>query len=191
LIVFAVLLAVLLLWQRAPQLFGGEGTPTTAPLSPTVLDVVLPDVAGLKITSAAGETISFRLTDTGAWEQVEPEMVSAEQVDSITLNQAINQIVNWRELTAIDPIAELETVGLAAPAYRIILTLQNGETLRVDVGDKTVTDSGYYIRVEGHLPQIVRTVSTDAVLGLLSNPPLLPTPIPTSDPDATPEATEP
>jgi hypothetical protein len=190
-IVFAVLLAVLLLWQRAPQLFGaGEETPTTPPLSPTVLEITLADIAGLKISSADGEAVSFRLTDTGEWEQFEPDLIPAEKIDQFTLNQTLNQMFGWRELTSIDPITELDTVGLSAPAYRITFTLQNGETLRLDVGEKTVTDSGYYIRVEGHLPQIVRLFSVDPVLELLTGPPLLPTPVPTIATETTPGTPE-
>lgn len=194
LIVFAVLLVILLVWQRAPQLFGaGQETPTVAPLSPAVLEVSLDQIVGLTIKSAEGEAASYQLIDTGEWEQVEPEIIPAEQIDQFTLNQAITTMAAWRELTSIDPITELSAVGLSSPAYRITLTLVNGETLRIDIGDKTVTDSGYYIRLEGHLPQIVRLFSVDPVLDLLINPPLLPTPIPTFTPEvgagSTPEVT--
>ena len=116
LLLFGVLLVVLLLWQRFPQVFGAaEETPTDS-LAPPLLGISVTDVAGMKISSANGEVVSFQQTDTGGWEQVEPEAVPADQIDQATLYQTINLIISWRELTTIDAITELDTVGLSTPA---------------------------------------------------------------------------
>ena len=70
---------------------------------------------------------------------------------------------------------QLAVYGLSQPLMIITLTLENGDTLEIDVGDKTPDGSNYYIR-----PPDTNGVATidylwfDVLSGLVHNPPYAP-----------------
>jgi hypothetical protein len=158
------------------------------------LDLSIDQVVGLSIHETGGEEVLLSLDEEGNWQMVEPHHAGAGELDILLIEQILAQFLEWRELTAMEPISELEAVGLAYPAYRIKLVLSNGETEQVDIGDQTVTGTGYYVRVRGRLPQVVGAASVDGVVALVQAPPVLPTPTPTFDsaaePIVEPESTE-
>jgi hypothetical protein len=82
----------------------------------------------------------------------------------------------------IDP----EIVGLSIPEYTLIIHFTSGVERKAEIGVITPTESGYYVRNADGEIVIVSKSSLDSLLGLLTNPPYLETPLP-----STPEASTP
>jgi len=86
-------------------------------------------------------------------------------------------------------------VGLDSPAYTITVGFTSGAFVVVEVGEKTPTENGYYVRKNDGLVLVVSSYSLDSLLGLLKTPPLVETPTPTpapptETPTVTPAVTE-
>ncbi len=86
-------------------------------------------------------------------------------------------------------------VGLDSPAYTITVGFTSGAFVVVEVGEKTPTESGYYVRKNDGRVLVVSSYSLDSLLGLLKTPPLVETPTPTpapptETPTVTPAVTE-
>jgi hypothetical protein len=173
--VFAALLALAVFWDDIPLLSdAGEeelqiATPQSMPL--LIFDPV--SVESLRIKDNEGNTAIYRRADEGLWKMVAPEPVDPDKIAPGVVDQALYQMLGWQALSSIEAITELEAVGLAAPLYRITLFLQGAEDLHIDVGDQTVTGSGYYLRIDNQQPEIVATYSVESLLSLLKTPPLL------------------
>ena len=93
-----------------------------------------------------------------------------------------------KSLENLDPA----DVGLNSPVYTLTIGFTSGEFLVVLVGEKTPTEYSYYVRKDDGPVLVVSSYGLDALLGLLTAPPLVETPTPSpAPPTETPTATEP
>ena len=191
-IVLGVALALVLsylLWQRyqankAPEAL--EATPTTAPIV-SLFDLGDLFVTGITFSRADGQTVVVqRDTATGQWSMPD---VPAETVDTFLIGTVAGQLFSMRVDRVLETTQSQAALGLDAPAYTIQLTLQDGRQQVLRVGDVTAIGTGYYVQLDDQAPAIVAKADLDAVLGILDNPPLLPTSTPTVT--ETPSSTEP
>ncbi len=189
--VFAVLLLGTLFYQRTQQGREGDagedlGFPTSPP-AVRLFEFTVEDIRSLTISDPEGNLVRIAQTD-GVWTMVIPP-TQLDEAQTFQLQSAASQLANWQTLAPLDPISDLEAVGLFNPAYRITVELVSGEEVRVDIGNVTATGSGYYVRVSGGLPQLVNKAAVDNVLNLLLNPPVPPTATGAPTAEGTVEAT--
>jgi hypothetical protein len=72
--------------------------------------------------------------------------------------------------------------GLDQPAYVITIKFTGASEHVLEVGDKTPTNSGYYVRLDKGKMLVVSSDGIDSLLTLVQAPPYLNTPTPTALP---------
>jgi hypothetical protein len=138
----------------------------------------------IRIESKAGETVEVARDAENAWALILPTEAAADQGSAEAAASQVTVIQILDRLPDLVP----QDVGLDDPEYKMNLRFTSGVERNVEVGVVTPTESGYYIRVDGGEIMIVSKYTLDSLLGLLSNPPYMPTEAP---PPPTPEAVSP
>ena len=180
--VFVILVGVAWYLQRD----GGstEAQATSTPQPALLEGVEAGQIRELKIQDNQGQTVVLEQPSTGDWKLVEPQ---AEATDVAKVQSAVDQLLT---LDVIDQIATpppAEATGLGQPAYTISLQLDGGRQIVVNVGSTTPIENGYYVQIDQGQVYVVQQFGVDGVVGLLDEPPIQPTPIPTTQPAATSE----
>ena len=101
------------------------------------------------------------------------------------VESAVTQLLSLRTLSTMQQVPDLKAIGLDPPAYRILLTLSDGQQITINVGAATPTGSGYYVLVSERPLYVVNKYGIDAFLELVDSPPIQP--LPTLDPEMAPE----
>jgi hypothetical protein len=114
-----------------------------------------------------------------AWTLTQPVEAKADQAAA---EAAATQVTTLRILDNV-PDLDPEITGLTSPEYTLSIRFTSGVERKAEIGVITPTESGYYVRKADGGIVIVSKSSLDAVIGLLTNPPYLETPLP-----LTPEA---
>ena len=138
----------------------------------------------IRIESKTGETVEVARGADNAWVLILPTEAAADQGSA---EAAASQVTVIQILDRLPNLAP-QDVGLDDPEYKMNLKFTSGVERNVEVGVITPTESGYYIRVDGGEIMIVSKYTLDSLLGLLNNPPYMPTETP---PPPTPEAVSP
>ena len=133
----------------------------------------------IRIEAKNGETVEVARDGDGAWALIMPNEAPADQAAA---EAAASQVTTLRILDRV-PDVDPEIVGLSEPEYTLIIRFTSGVERKAEIGVITPTESGYYVRNADGEIVIVSKSSLDALLGLLTNPPYLETPLP-----PTPEA---
>lgn len=185
--VFAVLLAYIFLVQQPAENAQTEATPTAAPvLSGPVWGGLTADrILGIEVEDRAqARTVAFgRSEAAAAWTVTAPQAQPADQLVAAT-NAAT--LANLQYRATVTTTTELSAFGVLSPTYVIRVTVVDGPALVLNVGDRTVTGTDYYVALEGAAnAQIVNGFSLDPILGWLDAPPYLP-PTATPEPVGTP-----
>ncbi len=187
--VFAALVLVLVLLQRSPEETPEElaDFPTSPPVV-SLFDFGSQTVAGLAVRNLDGNEVVMVLNE-GNW-SLTSASATQEETDGQRINNAVTQIATMRVLNDGAIQAAPRDLGLEFPSHEITITLSDGGVHVISVGRASVTNRGYYVIVDGGEPQLVTKSTLDQLIGLLGDPPLLPTPIPEPVDEATPEAPE-
>jgi hypothetical protein len=138
----------------------------------------------IRIESKTGETVEVERNAENAWALILPSEAPADQA---SVEAAASQITVIQILDRLPDISP-QDVGLDDPEYKMDFKFTSGVERNVEVGVVTPTESGYYVRVDGGEVVIVSRYTLDSLLGLLNNPPYMPTETP---PLPTPEAVSP
>lgn len=144
------------------------------------------EIVNLSIESREGEIVRVERTPDG-WILTKPVSAKANQgaVEAAISQAAALSITARLDLAPVD-------IGLISPAYIITVELNNGEAVRLEVGDLTPTGTGYYARKDGGNILVINKYGLDALLDMLETPPYAetptPSPTPTETPTPTPEA---
>jgi hypothetical protein len=177
LMIFAVLLAAVLLWQRLQDEKAGEATPdaSEAAAEDQYLFEFEGEVAALRIEHVGDKTIELVRDETGQWTLTgAPGM----KLDSAAMDTAVSSLATLPLVDTLKSPPELDALGLNPPSYRILVTLKDGEQLVASVGKVTPTGSGYYVLSSDRRVYIANEFSLQSVLDLVENPPYQPTPNP-------------
>ena len=129
--------------------------------------------ARIRIESKTGETVEVARDEDGAWVLIEPAEASADQAAA---EAAASQATTMRILNTV-PDVDMTIVGLDEPEYVLTVEFTDGGERTVDIGVITPTESGYYVRGTDGNVVIVSRSAIDSLLGLLTNPPYLETPM--------------
>jgi hypothetical protein len=189
LLVFVILVAFAWLFQRYQTNKSSNvatATPTTVPVN--LYNLANTQVNEINISDAAGNKIGLYLDlGTTKW-AITGEPV--DKADSFQIASTSSQLFSLQAQETLTQTPPLETIGLVVPTDTITMTTSDGMQLITFVGSQTPIGSGYYVRVDSGPIVIVNKVIMDDILGLLKNPPLLPTATPEVTPTETVVPTE-
>ena len=159
-------------------------------------------VAAIEISNAEGSSARIERNADNAWVLSKPEKAEADQGAA---EAASTQVGALRVIISIDNADDLSIFGLDTPDYLVNIEFEDGTKSTLEVGDKTPTENGYYVRKDKKEVFVVSLSGIDTLANLISAPPYLntptpsptatSTPLPTSTPDpaaessTTPEAT--
>lgn len=186
LIVFMLLLVVMLILQgvKTSKVAEVAPTPTSGLLFPQ-LDVGKIVAFTLQRSESFERLVLEKME--GQWVLKEP---AAEMTDTAIVESNLSQLVSLRILSAPTLNATLEELGLKPPVYRILIQLEDGEQLVLNVGSETPTGSGYYLLTSYRRVVVVNKFALDTIIAMLDQPPILePTPTPTLEPTEEVEST--
>ena len=152
----------------------GDLTPTVAPVENLITESDgVPN--SIDIQSDAGEHVNISRNDAGAWVLNQPIEAEADQgaAEAAATQLSSLRIVSRPEVAPTD-------AGLVHPSYIITVELSGGTTEVVRIGDLTPTESGYYSSVnESDEVLILSKTGLDALLMMITTPPVANTPTPT------------
>ena len=157
--------------------------PTRVPGSGPLFDATSDQIVSLWIVDmVSNREVALAKDAQGQWAVTAPE---ARPADPAQAPGWASQFVNVFVSTVITETTDLTPFGVLSSTYTLGIKLADGTNLKVSVGDKTPTGSGYYALRDGEEHVIVvNTGSVDGLTALLTTPPyLLPTatPVPTVD----------
>jgi hypothetical protein len=139
----------------------------------------------IRIEAKNGETVEVARGADEAWALIIPIKAKADQAAA---EAAASQVATLRVLDRV-PDVDPEIVGLNSPEYTLAIGFTGGVERKAEVGVITPTESGYYVRNEDGEIVIISKSSLDALLGLLTNPPYLETPLPSTSETSSETAT--
>jgi hypothetical protein len=96
------------------------------------------------------------------------------------MEAAATQVTTLRVESHLD--LDLEVIGLASPQTILVLSFSSGKTYILGVGDATPIGDSYYVRKDSGDVLVILREGFDALTALLTSPPYLETPTPTSLP---------
>src|SRR5215216_3957507 len=143
--------------------------------------------ASIRIEAKTGETVEVARSADEAWALILPVEAKADQAAA---EAAASQITTLRILDNVRDI-DPEIVGLSVPEYTLTIRFTSGVERKAEIGVITPTESGYYVRNADGEIVIVSKSSLDSLLGLVTNPPYLETPLPSTPEAGTPLAETP
>lgn len=136
----------------------------------------------IRIEAKTGEAVEVTRGADEAWALILPIEAKADQAAA---EAAASQVTTLRILDSV-PDVDPEIVGLSVPEYTLIIRFTSGVERKAEIGVITPTESGYYVRNADGEIVIVSKSSLDSLLGLLTNPPYLETPLPSTPEAGTP-----
>lgn len=179
-ILFAAVTLTAYLLNRQKELQAAEPAPTSG------LTFVFTDEDGLptsiEVEPADGETVRVVKNADNQWALELPEKAEANQG---LAEMAASQVKALKLLGEVDLAPDV--LGLDQPSYTITIEFTSGTKHVLEVGDKTPTNNGYYVRVDGQKTVIAALSGIDSLVNLATTPPYLNTPTPSPlPPTATP-----
>lgn len=158
-------------------------TPRPAPLWQLAPETVLE----IEISSPEAEvTVRARRAEDVGWELLSPQL-EGQSADAGRLERAVTVLLAPRPVDVLQGV-EPDEFGLAPPAYRVTLTLQDGSIREISIGGTAPTGDVTYVSTPGS--QVVYFLPASAmqeVTGLIERFPVQ-TPVPTITPVASPSS---
>ena len=167
LVVFVALAAGVIFWQRS-QDKKGTATATATPGS-QLLFHFKGNITGLRLEGGSGGVLELGRDAQGAWTLIYPK---ADATDVPAVEGAVSQLIAAPVISSLEEGPSMEAAGLATPAYRLLIKLDDGSQVVVNIGNVTPTGSGYYVLASGQGMSIVSKFSLEPIIKLLDNPPV-------------------
>jgi hypothetical protein len=180
--IFAIVLVAAIIIRQTGQKAAADATPT--PGSAYLFSAQDSAIIGLRITDTDENSVAVQRAEDGSWSLVQPE---GEQADQDRIDSLVSQAESLRVVSTLDTQPELTAIGLEPPQYRLSITLADGQQQVAEIGSTTPTDSGYYARLGGGDLQVVSKSGLDSLVGMLTDPPIAPTPTPETSSTETPQ----
>jgi len=155
---------------------------TAAAITPTNLPANLfadetSNVSSIEIKPATGDAVKVTRDAKNIWALELPKKAEADQ----SMAEAGATQVKALQVTG-DVTGKPEIFGLDKPVYLITIEFADGKTHNLEVGDRTPSGNGYYVRVDKDKMVIVSLSGIESLLNLVNFPPYLTTPTPTTLP---------
>lgn len=184
-VIFAVLLAGTLFWQRSKMSEQATPTPFRSTLSYVFTDVTSTDIKSLRMSGPDNAYLELERREDGQWVFIQPELGLA---DNAEVDSALSQLAFLPLTSSPDLMVDLPNLGLQPPVYVIFFTMKDGRNYSLNVGKPTPTNSGYYILTSQRSVAVASKLGLDNILELLKTPPVQPTPTPVPTATETPVA---
>lgn len=186
-VIFAVLLAGTLFWQRSKMSEQATPTPFKSSISYVFSDVTSTDIKSLRMSGPDNAYLELERRDDGQWVFIQPKLGLA---DNAEVDSALSQLAFLPLTSNPDLAIDLPGLGLQPPIYTIFFTMKDGRNYSLNVGKATPTGSGYYILSSQRAVAVASKLGLDNILELLKTPPVQPTPTATATetPAVTPTA---
>jgi hypothetical protein len=178
LVVVALLLGAYVFFVQRPRDLAAEVTPTTRPTE-YLWTLTAEQVSGVRLEDRAnGRAVELAKDAAGTWSMVEPGPQPADQAAATTATSGLTSLtVN----TTLTTTTDLAPFGVLSPTYRLTVNLTDGRVLAAAIGDKAPTGSTYYVLRDGEGTIVtVNAFGLDSIIGMLENPPIVPTATPTA-----------
>lgn len=184
---FILALAGLLIWQRSQEDSALEATESND--RELLFDLGDSRPIYVRLERVGERVVELERDQADLWQVIWPAKTSG---DSEALESTLSQLSAVAILGRMENPPSLEEMGLAPPAYRLLIKLEDGRQLSVSVGRLTPTGSAFYVLNSDRTVSLVNNYSLEPILGLLENLPLAqieesPAPYPESELPANPE----
>jgi hypothetical protein len=112
------------------------------------------------------------------------------EADSARLDSLASQMVGMSSVRAMSDVEDLAAFGLEDPEVEVTLVLSDGMAIGLTIGAENPRGNARYMQKEGDpLVYVVTPISVlNSLIGLVSDPPYPPTPVPTQSPLPTPQS---
>ncbi len=185
-ILFVVLLAFTLIWQKYKKNITGNQTPTATSTSHALFSFTETDITSFSIEDTQGHSVSFSKDAKNSWVLAGQ---TATTTMTTTVESAVTSLVSLTSSTKMDPSVAPVQIGLLKPSKTIIVQTAVGSKFTLEIGDANAIGNGYYARLNGDTPVVVDKYGLDTVLALLTSPPIAPTKTPVPTPTISTSAT--
>jgi hypothetical protein len=166
--VFILLIAIVLIWQRAQENQQAKITPTSA--TSYLFNLGDSSIVGIAISDAGNQMLSAKKDSNGNWILEEP---AGQVADPARMDAAVGTASDLQVLSTLNKTVDFETLGLNPASYQIELTLSDGTRLLAFVGGLNPTQNGYNVFIQGQPLKVVERYSLEEVLSLITDPPIL------------------
>ncbi len=167
-VIFAALVAGAIYWQRSQDKKAPAAEATATPGS-QLLFHFKGNISGLRLEHTSGGLLELGRDEQGAWKLIYPK---ADETDIAAVEAAVSQLISTPVLSTLEEGPSMEAAGLATPAYRLLINLDDGSQVVMNVGNVTPTGAGYYVLVSQQGMSIASKFSLEPILKLLDNPPV-------------------
>ncbi|WP_321474238.1 DUF4340 domain-containing protein [uncultured Paludibaculum sp.] len=167
LLVAVVLLAALggaVYWSNKQQKEEAAKPPADAP--PKILTLNEGDVTAVDIKRREGETTALKRGGSNNWSITAPQ---AFDTDRDAINQLLTALTSLSSEKVIEEKpADLAGFGLKTPAVQIVLSLKNGKTRTVSLGDEAPVGGATFTQVDGDARVFTISSTTRATIDKLA-----------------------
>jgi serine/threonine protein kinase len=142
-----------------------SNAPTSSTSQNTIFAIEDGSPSSIEIDASSGQNIKVEIVN-GHWSVTQPLGVSLNQDSAVAVAK---DVASLQILEIFSPVGNsAEDFGLDKPLYVLTIGFSNGDEHKLDVGDVTVTNSGYYVRVDNRVMYVVGFSQIDNLLSLLS-----------------------
>lgn len=99
------------------------------------------------------------------------------EADQSVVSATESQLGSLQIVADLGSVTNLADFGILVPGYTVKLTYDNGIQHKIEIGNKTPTNNGYYVQLDDGSISIVSQYSIDALVNFIDNPPYPATPI--------------
>ena len=172
-LVFVVLLAGVLFWQRSKEA-DSESAEPTAPAIAMLFDFTQEQIDSMQLTGSQAKFLDLARDGDRNWKLNYPQ---ADETDSTAVEAALSPLITARAVSTLGEITGLADLGLQPAEYSLVMNLDDGRQMVTAIGKRTPTGSGYYVLTSGRKIYVVSTAAIDPILALFDAPPVLVAPI--------------
>jgi hypothetical protein len=185
LLVFLIGVGILLYlkYRPTPTVTEETGTPTatTAPTWYLFNSEDSSALTSIRIYDKQYHIVLLERPAGGLWIVSLPTPYPASQAEA---EAGATQVTALVIKDTIAPSVPTDILGLDFPVYTMKLSFQTIGQHKLEIGNKTPTGTGYYIRYDDGPIYIIDADGIDSILNLLTSPPYLPTETPIPNPES-------
>jgi hypothetical protein len=175
-LILLVILAALAAYTYFGEIQKGTGQGAETPSSqPAIFNLSGQDVLGLKVTTAAGQSVELKREAGKPWTMVTP---ASQGVDDTRVNSLVDQLAQLTASRALTQTNNLAEYGLITGTFTADITLTGGVTHTLLVGETNPSGNSYYALADGKQSPVylIYSSSVDELQRLVTQPPYPPTP---------------
>ncbi len=149
-IIAAVLLAALsgiLYWSNHHKPEEGSAVNASLNSSPKILSFNQADIVKVKIQRKGQNQVDLTKDDSGSWQISGPAPLAADQAAVSSLLASLSALDSDRLVE--DNVKDFSPYGLANPSLELDVTLKNGKSEKLLIGDRTPAGNDYYAMLTG------------------------------------------